>query len=295
MNHQEQTVREEQRTERGQKKFAYYRHNIPYDYPERSDEHMITVKKIRETHFDENYEYLEKGAWFWIKRAVLLAGLYVIVFPLLSLTHGLRIYGRKNLRMHKEELKEGAITVSNHVFMWDYLCVLRAIRPHMPAFPAWKTNFEGSNGPLIRWVGGVPIPDDSVRAMMKFQRAMNEVLESRRWLHVYPEGSLWFYYPDIRPLKKAVFQYAVKFDRPVVPITMSFRERRGIWKLLGRKPLVDLHVGEPLSPDKSLPRREAEEKLQRETYHIMQVMNGIYPGDPTYNEDQNIQRYKKTM
>lgn len=277
------------------KEFEYYRHELPYEYPEKSDEHMITVKHLRDTNFDENYEYLEKGAWHKIKRGFLSCMLYGIIFPLIWVTHGLRIYGRKNLKPHRERLKGGAITVANHVFMWDYLCVLKAIRPHIPYFPAWKTNFEGPNGGLIRLVGGMPIPDDSVRAMMKFQRAMKEVLESKRWLHVYPEGSLWFYYPDIRPLKKAVFQYAVRHNRPVIPITMSFRQRRGIWKLLGKKPLTDLHVGEPLYADPSLPRRQAEEELHRRTYRVMQEMNGIFPGDPTYNENQNIAAYQKTM
>ena len=130
--------------------------------------------------------------------------------------------------------------------------------------------------------GGMPIPTDSMKAMVKFSRAMDEVLESGKWLHVYPEGSLWFYYPDIRPLKKAVFQYAVKYQKPLIPITMSFRPRRGIMKLLGRKPLVDLHIGEPLYADTTLSKREAERKLHAETYHIMQVMNGINPEDPTY-------------
>jgi hypothetical protein len=27
----------------------------------------------------------------------------------------------------------------------------------------------------------------------------------------------------------------------------------------------------------------------------MQEMNGIHPGDPTYNEDQSIEHYQKTM
>ena len=130
--------------------------------------------------------------------------------------------------------------------------------------------------------GGIPIPTDSMKAMVKFSRAMDEVLESGKWLHVYPEGSLWFYYPDIRPLKKAVFQYAVKYQKPLIPITMSFRPRKGIMKLLGRKPLVDLHIGEPLYADTTLSKREAERKLHAETYRIMQVMNGINPEDPTY-------------
>ena len=40
----------------------YYRHSLPYVYPARSDEHMITVKKKRDTNFDEHFSYLPRGA-----------------------------------------------------------------------------------------------------------------------------------------------------------------------------------------------------------------------------------------
>ena len=162
-------------------------------------------------------------------------------------------------------------------------------------FPAWKTNLEGPNGPLIRWAGGIPVPTGSYRAMIKFKRAMEEVMASDKWMHVFPEGSLWFYYPDIRPLKKAAFEYAVDYDRPLIPITMSFRPRSGIHKLFGKAPLVDLHVGEPLLYDKTLSKKQAAEELRARTYHIMQGMNGIHPGDPTYNTDLSIENYQKTM
>ena len=36
-------------------------------------------------------------------------------------------------------------------------------------------------------------------------------------------------------------------------------------------------------------------KLQQDTYHIMQGMNGIHPGDPTHNTDLNPENYQKTM
>lgn len=273
----------------------YYRHNLDYKYPEKSDEHMITVKHLRDTNFDENYQYLEKGFWHKFKRAVLWVLLNPLVFTVCTIRHGLKIYGRKNFKKHKKQFKNGAVTIANHVLMWDYICVLKAIRPHLQYFPAWKTNFEGPNGPLIKWVGGIPIPTDNIHAMAKFQQAIIDVLKSDRWLHFFPEGSMWFYYPDIRPLKKAVFKYAVRFNKPIIPITMSFRARKGIWKLFGKTPLVDLHIGDPLFHDANLSENEAAEKLHKEAYHVMQVMNGINPGDPTYNVDQNIFNYKKTM
>lgn len=273
----------------------YYRHNLDYKYPERSDEHMIEVKHLRDTNFDENFEYLEKGFWHKFKRAVLWILLNPLVFTVVTIRHGLRIHGRKEFKKHKKEYKNGAITISNHVFMWDYLCVLKAIRPHLQYHPGWKTNFEGPNGPLIRWVGGIPIPTGNVRAMAKFQQAIGEVLKNNHWLHFFPEGSMWFYYPDVRPFKKAIFKYAVRFNKPIIPLAFTFRERKGITRLFTKTPCVDLHIGEPIYADKSLDINESIDKLHSECYHKMQVMCGINPGDPTYNTDQNIDNYKKTM
>lgn len=273
----------------------YYRHNLDFKYPERSDEHMITVKHLRDTHFDENYQYLPKGFWHKVSRGILWVTLNVLAFPVCTIRYGLKIYGRDKLKKYKKEFKDGAITVCNHVLMWDYLCVLKAIRPHLQYHPGWKTNFEGPNGPLIRWVGGIPIPTDNRHAMGKFQQAIGDVLKSGTWLHFFPEGSMWFYYPDIRPLKKAVFKYAVRYDKPVIPMSISFRPRKGIAKLFGKRPFADLHVGDPIFPDKNLSAADAIDKMHAEAYHVMQVMNGINPGDPTYNVDQRIENYQKTM
>ena len=273
----------------------YYRHNLDYNYPERSDSHMLVLKSTHKLELDEKYDYMPHGFCFRVKRALVAILLHLVVFPITHLTHGLRIYGRQNLKKHKKELRGGAITVSNHVFMWDYLCVLKAIRPHISYFPAWKENMESGFQPFMRILGGMPIPEGDVHSMISFKHAMDEVVESGRWLHVFPEGSLWNFYPDIRPLKIAVFNYAVKYERPLIPISMSFRPRKGWRRIFGKGPFVDLHISEPLYADKTLLPREAAEKLRAEVYRIMQHMNGIDPGDPTYNEDQNIDHYVKTM
>jgi 1-acyl-sn-glycerol-3-phosphate acyltransferase len=273
----------------------YYKHNLDYEYPEHCDEHMIDFKRVKSIDFNEDYPYLPRGFWYKTLRVIYWLALNIIVFPLMRLTHGLRIHGKKNLKKHKKELKDGAITISNHVFYWDYLCVLKTIRPRLAYFPAWKDNLEGPNRNLVRMSGGIPVPTGNVHAMIKFNKAIEEVIESGKWLHFFPEGSMWFFFPDIRPLKKAVFQYAVKYNKPIVPITMSFRPRKGIMKLFSKKPRVDLHVGEPLYPDTELPCNEAVHKMQAEAYHVMQVMNGINPGDPNYCTDLDPRNYQKTM
>ena len=273
----------------------YYRHNLNYEYPERSDEHMIKVKHLRDCNFDETFPYYDRRLWALFKRSVLWLLLHTVVFLVVIIRHGVRIHNRKIIRKNKELLKNGAITICNHVFMWDYLCVLMAISPRLEYHAAWKTNFEGPNGQLIRWVGGIPIPTDNKRAMVKWQQSIDKLLEEGKWLHFFPEGSLWFYYPDIRPLKPAIFKFAVKHNKPVIPMGISFRERKGITRLFTKTPQVDLWVGEPILPDLTLNRNEAIDKMHKEAYHVMQGLVGVNPGDPTYNTNQNIDEYKKTM
>ena len=78
----------------------YYRHNLEYTYPERSDEHMLILKRTREIKLDKDFEYMPHGVSFRIKRALVAVVLNVVIFPLTRLTHGLRIYGRKNIKKH---------------------------------------------------------------------------------------------------------------------------------------------------------------------------------------------------
>ena len=273
----------------------YYRHELDYVYPDRCDAHMIDVPHLRDVVVDEHYPFIDRSFAAKCKRIVYWFVSTCILSWLLCITHGLRVYGRENLRKNKELLKNGPITISNHVFYWDFCCIQKVMLGRLGRFPAWRINLEGPNGPLIRMAGGIPIPVDNLAALKKFKAAMDEVLQSKTWLHFYPEGSMWMFYPDIRPLKKAVFQYAVRYDRPILPMTFSFRPRTGITKLFTQKPEVDLHIGAPMFPDKTLSPLEATRKMQRDALHIMQVMNDIHPGDPCYITDQDPANYKKTM
>ena len=70
----------------------YYKEELGFVYPEKCDEHMINVKHIHDTNFDENYPYLDKTKFYKFKRILLTIGLYVILFPFLYFKYGLRIY-----------------------------------------------------------------------------------------------------------------------------------------------------------------------------------------------------------
>lgn len=272
----------------------YYRHQLDYEYPERCDQHMIKVKHLRDVVLDENYPYLQKGFRWKVQRATAWVLYTFILSWLVRLTHGLRVCDKKKLRKHQKEFKNGAITICNHVFEWDTICLSIAMGNRKFYFPAWAGNLVGPNGPLIRMAGGIPIPE-SIKAMKVFKAAMEEVFETNTWVHYFPEAAMWYFYPDIRPFKKSAFQQAVKYNRPIIPMAYSFRPRKGITKLFTKNPCADLHIGDALFPDPELSPVAAAKKLQEDAYHMMQVMVGVNPGDPTYNVDQTPANYVATM
>lgn len=272
-----------------------YREELGFNYPDRCDEHMLQVKHVRDIKFDGTYDYYDDSKIFKFRQFWLFFAIRLIVFPLMNLSHGLKIHGKENIKKNKVKFKDGAITIANHVFMWDYLAVLKAIHPHIPSFPGWATNFEGPNGPLIRTIGGIPIPTDDFRGLVKFKKTMDQLFTNKHWIHFYPEGSMWYYYPDIRPFKPAIFQFAVTHNKPIIPIGFSFRKRRGLLKLFWNMPCVNMHIGEPLYPKQDLSYEEAVDELHLRSYIAVQNLVGIHKGDPTYNEDQNLDNYKKTM
>ncbi|MGI6315330.1 MAG: lysophospholipid acyltransferase family protein [Christensenellales bacterium] len=275
----------------------YYRHSMQYDYPDRSDAHMMEVVHQVDTHFDEHFPYLDESFGYKLARAGLWLALNTFVFPVCSMRYGLKISGREHLRANRKLFRDGAITICNHVFRWDYICVMKGIRPHLQYHPGWAGNYEGKDRTMVRLVGGIPIPAGNLPAMKAFSRAMDRLFEKKSWVHFFPEGSLWFYYPDLRPLKPAVFKYAHKYGRPVIPMALSFRPRKGFWRLFDKKdvPCVELHIGQPLLPDPALPLMEDADRIRLEACRVMQAMLGVSPGDPTYNENQNIDEYVKTM
>ena len=244
-------------------------------YPSDPDAHMYEVKKIHELVLDENYPFLDKSFKSRFMSGLIYLGIIVIVFPLLIFKFGLKIEGRKHLRKNKKLLKSGAITVSNHVLRWDFLCILKAVRYRRLYFPAWKENLYGKDSYLIRHTGGIPVPSD-IHVIKKFNEAFDELHAKRKWFHVFPESSNWGYYQPIRPFKKGTFTMAYRYNMPMIPLAFSYRKRTGLFKLFGKNaPLINLRIGEPIFPDMNLGRKEAVIKLRAECHKAIVSLAGI--------------------
>lgn len=251
-------------------------------YPEENPfERTLFPKQIKHIDFDEHYPYINDSGKY---RFNLLWGYYLVIHGLLRLKlriqMGLRIRGREVLKKYKSELKHGAITIANHVYRLDCPCVLIAVNgTHHTRIPMFAPNFRTKDGFFMQLAGGVPIPDSTTNmsALKKFNEAFDEFHRRGYWFHIFPEACRWDMYKPLRPFQKGAFTMSYKYNKPILPCVITFRERTGIFRLFGPKslPLLTVTIGEPLLPDTTQPRKTEVERLRTQAHTQMQQMAGI--------------------
>ena len=260
-------------------------------YPEDTGTHYIDVTVDRGILFDKDYPYVDNSSSFRFKRFWVRLLLRLIVFPMARIKMGLKIEGKSFLKLYKDVIKNGAVTISNHVHRWDYICIMKAIHNYKwPYLLSWNKNVNGEDGPLVRLVGGIPIPENDNEATIAFMKAMKKLFEENNIVQIYPEGSMWEYYRPIRPFKNGAASFAVKYDKPIIP--MAFTYRKPSWlrmKLFKQVALFTLHVGEPLFINKELDKIKQSEDLTIRAHQAVCRLagyynNNIYP--PIYNNSK---------
>ena len=244
-------------------------------YPDEPNSPFLNpdVKEILK--IDTDYPFLSKKFKdrFW--NCFVYFVIFTLVFPLQKIRYGLKIRGKKNLRKNKKLFKNGAMTVSNHIYRWDFLACLQAVKFRRMWFPARAIQLSGKDANLIKGAGGIPIPD-TIAGMRGFNNAFDELHEKKKWIHVFPEGFRWDFYQPIRPFLKGAFTMAVKYDLPVIPLSFSYREPKGLYKLFKVKhPLITISIGEPILQDETLTKKERAYKMRNEAHKQIVEMAGI--------------------
>ncbi|MBR5941864.1 MAG: 1-acyl-sn-glycerol-3-phosphate acyltransferase [Clostridia bacterium] len=267
-----------------------------YPYPEYTDKHYLTFKKDSGEVFDSNYPYIDNSRSFRFKRFWVRFVMRLIVFPLAAIRFGLRIRGRKYIKTNKETLKKGVISCSNHVHMWDYIFLMKAVRPFRTNMLSWGPTVTGDSGALVRLVGGIPIPENDRKAYVVFLKTVREHIANGGWLHLYAEGSMWEYYAPIRPFKRGLGYFAVTCGKPVLPFAFSYREPGFIRKKIFRQiACVTLNVGELIYADDSLPKKERELDLVRRCHDAVCRLAGIDPEKniypPVFDDNRRVDYY----
>jgi len=263
-----------------------------YPYPEDTSEHYLKIKKDNKLVFDKDYPYVDNSKSFKFKQKIARFLLNLIVFPSTGFKVGLKIEGKKILKENKELIKKGVVSISNHIHMWDYICIMKAIKPFKPYTLVWAPNIRGENGKLARIVGGIPIPDNNLSGTASFMKSVNKLLNDGNWLHIYSEGSMWEYYKPIRPFKTGAFSFAIINDKPIIPMAFSYRKCGILGKILKQPARLTLRIGEPIFLNKSLPKKEQKNDLIIRCHNKICELADINPKDniyePIYNDSKRI-------
>ena len=258
-------------------KDGVYIPDMGIEYPDDPAQRILLPVKIRNVIIDRNYPFLMKSFKEKFFHYIIYAAIFTVVPLIHWVRHDIRIEGRSNLKRNKKLFKNGAMTVCNHVYRWDFLAVLQAVGKRRVFFPALADNLCGKDAFLIRSAGGIPVPTDGrMGTARKFNEAFDRLHERRKWLHVFPEYCRWNWYEPVRPFKKGAFELAYRYNLPVIPMAISYRPVKGWRKLLGfKEPLITLRIGTPVIPDKNSKRKEDAIRMCKEAHAQVCELAGI--------------------
>ena len=179
-----------------------------------------------------------------------------VLFLITQLFLGLRVRGWRNIKALKGQ---GFVMACSHNHYFDcvaqglLLCPRRGIYTSLEATFSWPVV-----GQLIRLLGAVPVPKNPGKMRGFFQEMAGAVRRGRIVL-MYPEGELLPFCRHLREFHDGAFMIAAMAQAPVIPAVVTFRERKGLYRLLKRRPCITITAGAPGYPEhgESL-RREAQ-------------------------------------
>ena len=216
----------------------------------------------------DKIEYLKKTPWQRIKTkfAFFLAYRYAARAERRGTLIIKDVIGAKNL-----DLPCGVMMTANHFSPLDSFILHRTFdlskrkgRFYRIIREGNYTSFPGFYGFLMRNCNTLPLSSNAA-TMRKFLRAVNTALSRGDCVLVYPEQSMWYNYRKPKPLKLGAYEMAVRADVPIVPCFVTMRDA-AVTADGEHVQEHTVHVGAPIYPDKSLPKRERAERMMQENF-----------------------------
>lgn len=264
--------------------------DIGMDYPEDDPlVRLVPTKIVKHQVFDENYPFVDRSFKGRIHR--IFANIFInrgIVAFLNRVLFGIRFEGRDVLRRYRKELKDGAISVSNHCYPYDGVAVSCALRRWVWT-PMLPDHINGPSRFVLRGFGGIPLAEPTLSAQKKFNDTFDDLHRRKQWILIFPEARSWFFYKPVRPFMKGAFSMAYKWNCPIVPVNISFRPRTGIYKLFQKAnvPLLTVRIGEPIFPNPEAPRKVEVDRLQEAAHSAVCSLAGIEHNPWPYKWNEN--------
>ena len=187
----------------------------------------------------------------------------------------------------------GRIVTCNHFSVGDNYAVWVALRDHMDGKFLYKVIREGNYtnppkpfGLFMRHCNTLPL--SSQRAtMVKFMKAVAELLHRGETILIYPEQGMWWNYKKPRPMQDGAFSIAVRNKAPIVPIFITMEDSDVIDPDGFPVQEYTLHIMPAIYPNPTLSLREAKEDMRKKNYDAwVQVYEHFYDKKLVYAETE---------
>ena len=234
------------------------------------DAFVIDVSKMKITPMDENFEYQSKNIFSKIFKGFMRAVIWLFGPITTFFAFKLKVVGRKNLKAIKNT---GFLSICNHISNIDCLCVIQALRGKKLYLTQANYHYKKNLGSwILRTAYTMPFPN-TLSSSKKFNEELKLMFKKKKGLQIYAEQGMWPYYKKTRPLKRGAFYYAQKFDVPVVPLFIYFRELNWWDRFLHRKAKFTIKIFEPQFINKELPKNEQIDELKT---RVENMLNSSY-------------------
>ena len=247
------------------------------------DYHTIKSKPII---LKDNYIFFRTNFFFNI-----LSKIVIILFIIFSyflygkLYLGLRIKNKKGLKVLKNE---GHILMSNHMHQFDAIWIGCLMFPKKLFVTMLQSNLGiPFAGKLFRYAGAVPIPEKK-NQMFNFLDEMKRELSLNKSVLVMPEAAIKPYNIGIRKFFNGGFRFASISEVNILPLVYVYKNRKGLGKLIHKKPRIELHVLTPYLMPKLENERASARLANKEVNKIMSDYFNTHSDlkDPNYENSK---------
>lgn len=242
--------------------------NKRYYSDERSDDFAHTNIDVKP--LSEKFKYHSRNPLVVFRRFLIYRVIAEpVVFFTCKVIKRIKYVNKKCLKGYKNR---GCFIYGNHT---GY--VSDAFNPTVLAFPCRAKVMVSEDATSIRglrWllmdIGALPIPSH-VHLMSAFNSEIERAISKKNWIAIYPEAHIWPYYTSVRDFSAVSFRYPVRLNAPVFAYTLTYSRRKH-----SSRPKITVYVDGPFFADKSLPLKQAQQKLRDEVYSAMKARADKY-------------------
>ncbi|MCI5879248.1 MAG: 1-acyl-sn-glycerol-3-phosphate acyltransferase [Bacillales bacterium] len=230
----------------------------------KEDEHVFHMWEVMNFNITDKYKFIKRNFIFNLISNIIFIPIGILLYIINKVLFGFEVIDKRKI------IKDsGFVSVSNHIHPMDCTMIGLIYYPKRVYYPTIERNFKiPFIRHLIRLLYAFPIPQNK-KYKDNFYKDINNALNNNKIIQMYPEGSMWPYYENVRHFKTGAFKMAVDANKPIQPIKFLFEENNGIYSLYKKKKCIVAKVLDPIYPNNNLEYSLRIEDLKERCYKII--------------------------